>query len=52
LPAIGFPLTLPGADGVTLVLSAFVDPLDPTCTGNGALVFPQHLGRPDDGREP
>jgi len=28
-----------GADGVTLVLNAFVDPVDPTCTGNGALVF-------------
>ncbi|HEU4491121.1 MAG TPA: hypothetical protein VFR74_09635 [Jiangellales bacterium] len=28
-----------GADGVQLVLSSFVDPVDPTCTGNGALVF-------------
>lgn len=28
-----------GADGVQLVLKAFVDPVDPTCTGDGALVF-------------
>jgi hypothetical protein len=28
------------------VLSAFVDPLDPTCTGNGALVFRNSSGGP------
>jgi hypothetical protein len=35
-----------GADGVTLVLNTFVDPLDPTCTGNGALVFRNTAGSP------
>jgi len=35
-----------GADGVTLVLSSFVDPVDPTCTGNGALVFRNTSGGP------
>jgi hypothetical protein len=35
-----------GGDGVTLVLNAFVDPLDPTCTGNGALVFRNTSGGP------